>query len=155
MAYSIFYMHQCKYQILLCSFFLCVLINIKAQVVKPFTLLHGPATGISFQNTLVESAELNIITYEYYYNGGGVATADFNNDGLTDIYISGNMVPNKLYLNKGNLKFADISKVSGAEGRRGWKTGVSVADVNGDGWLDIYVCYSFIYKKLVTPFIFI
>jgi hypothetical protein len=114
----------------------------KSQPAKPFSLLPSSETNIIFRNTLVETAELNIITYEYFYNGGGVATGDFNNDGLIDIYLTGNLVPNKLYLNKGNLKFQDITKSAGVEGKKGWKTGVSVADVNGDGWLDIYVCYS-------------
>ncbi len=107
-----------------------------------FSLLPSSQTKIDFQNTLVETANANIITYEYYYNGGGVAAADFNNDGLTDLFFTANMLPNKLYLNKGNLQFQDITRQSGTGGRRGWKTGVSVVDVNGDGWLDMYVCYS-------------
>ncbi|MCX8472571.1 MAG: VCBS repeat-containing protein [Sediminibacterium sp.] len=93
-------------------------------------------------NALPETENLNIITYEYYYNGGGVAVLDINNDGLSDLYFTANYLPNKLYLNEGNFKFKDITKSAGVGGRRGWKTGVSVADVNGDGWVDIYVCYS-------------
>jgi hypothetical protein len=107
-----------------------------------FTNLKPEQTGIGFQNKIVESAGVNIITYEYFYNGGGVGAGDFNNDGLIDLYFTGNMSPNKLYLNKANMKFEDITKISGAGGKPGWKTGVSVADVNGDGFLDIYVCYS-------------
>jgi enediyne biosynthesis protein E4 len=114
----------------------------QAQILPRFTAQPSSHTGITFQNKLAESPELNIITYEYYYNGGGVATADFNKDGLVDIYLSGNMAPNKLYLNKGDLQFVDVTKAANAAGKRGWKTGVSIADVNGDGWLDIYLCYS-------------
>ncbi len=99
-------------------------------------------SGIHFYNLLKESPETNIITYEYYYNGGGVAAGDFNNDGLVDLYFTANLESNKLFLNKGNFSFEDITKKANVGGRKGWKTGVSVADVNGDGWLDIYVCYS-------------
>ncbi len=112
------------------------------QAQSLFSRQPAEQTHILFQNKLIESPSLNIITYEYYYNGGGVATGDFNNDGLIDIFFTANMQPNALYLNKGNWQFEDITKAAGLEGRRGWKTGVSVADVNGDGWLDIYVCYS-------------
>jgi enediyne biosynthesis protein E4 len=107
-----------------------------------FSALPSKETGITFQNKLVESPEANIITYEYFYNGGGAAAADFNNDGLVDLYFTSNQQENKLYLNKGGFKFQDITRTAGVGGRRGWKTGVSVADVNGDGFLDIYVCYS-------------
>lgn len=100
-------------------------------------------TGITFINQIQESEKENILTYEYFYNGGGVAAGDFNNDGLTDLYFSGNQVENKLYLNKGNWQFEDISLKSGTAGRNGgWKTGVSLVDINADGWLDIYLCYS-------------
>lgn len=111
-------------------------------VAQLFRNLPAAETGISFSNTLLESPENNIITYEYFYNGAGVGIADFNNDGLADIYFTSNMQDNKLYLNKGNLQFADITQSAGVSGRKGWKTGVSVADVNGDGWIDIYVSYS-------------
>jgi enediyne biosynthesis protein E4 len=114
--------------------------NVTAQPL--FRSLPAAETGITFQNKLIETPALNIITYEYYYNGGGVATGDFNNDGLIDIFFTANLLPNALYLNKGNMRFEDITKRSGMEGRRGWKTGVSVADVNDDGYLDVYVCYS-------------
>ncbi len=109
---------------------------------KLFTTLSAAESGITFENTLPETPEANIITYEYFYNGGGVAAGDFNNDGLVDLYFTANLAENKLFLNLGNFKFKDITKSSGAGGKRGWKTGVSVADVNGDGFLDIYVCYS-------------
>jgi len=108
-----------------------------------FTLLPATQTGIDFANTLTEGLNTNILMYEYFYNGGGVAVADLNGDGLDDIYFTGNMVANKLYLNKGDLKFEDITEVSGAGGRETpWKTGVTIADINGDSLLDIYVCYS-------------
>jgi hypothetical protein len=99
-------------------------------------------SGIVFNNNVPESENLNIITYEYFYNGGGVAIADFNNDGLEDIYFTANLAPNRLYQNLGNWQFKDITNTAKVAGKKGWKTGVSIADVNGDGWLDIYVCYS-------------
>ncbi|PWJ59358.1 VCBS repeat protein [Dyadobacter jejuensis] len=108
-----------------------------------FHLLSPEETNITFENTLTEGINTNVLMYEYFYNGGGVAIGDLNGDGLDDIYFTANMVANKLYLNKGDLKFEDITQASGAEGRpRPWKTGVSMADVNGDGKLDIFVCYS-------------
>lgn len=113
-----------------------------AQPSKLFTAVTGESSGLVFQNRIVESPAVNIVTYEYFYNGGGVGAGDFNNDGLVDLYFTGNMSANKLYLNKGGLKFEDITRTAGVAGKPGWKTGVSIADVNGDGWLDIYVCYS-------------
>lgn len=108
-----------------------------------FTLLKPEQTNINFQNTLTEGLNTNILMYEYFYNGGGVAAGDFNNDGLTDLYFTSNMGDNKFYLNKGNMKFEDITDFSGASGRPGpWKTGVNAVDINGDGKLDIYLCYS-------------
>lgn len=108
-----------------------------------FSLLDPAETNISFQNTLTEALNTNILMYEYFYNGGGVAAGDFNNDGLEDLYFTSNMGDNKLYLNRGNMKFQDITMESGAGGRPGpWKTGVNAVDVNGDGKLDIYLCYS-------------
>lgn len=113
-----------------------------AQKLPQFTVLPPEKTNIAFKNTLIESPSINIIAYEYFYNGGGVAAGDFNNDGLIDLYFTSNQQPNKLYINKGNWQFEDATKSAGVPGRRGWKTGVTVADVNGDGLLDIYVCYS-------------
>lgn len=109
---------------------------------KQFTEVPAEEAGISFRNELQETQHTNILTYEYTYNGAGVAVGDVNNDGLADIYFSGNSTPNKLYINKGEWKFEDITAQSETAGREGWKTGVTMADVNGDGWLDIYVCYS-------------
>ena len=123
-----------------------IFIAVSAFAQKPVPTLFKPIpadeSGVNFANILKESPDLNIITYEYFYNGGGVGLGDFNNDGLTDIYFSGNMQPAKLYLNTGNWKFEDITTKAGVGGKRGWKTGVSIADVNGDGFLDIYLCYS-------------
>ena len=105
-----------------------------------FTLLPPQETGISFVNTVENQRNFNIFKYRNFYNGGGVAIGDINNDGLQDIYLTGNMVPNKLYLNKGNFKFEDISESAGVKGNKPWSTGVVMVDVNQDGLLDIYVC---------------
>lgn len=99
-------------------------------------------TELAFENQIQETPQINILNYEYTYNGGGVAAADFNNDGLCDLYFTGNTVPNKLFLNEGDFKFKDITNEAGVGGRDLWKTGVTTVDVNADGWLDIYVCYS-------------
>ena len=97
-------------------------------------------TGLDFTNTLTSTKDLSILDYLYFYNGGGVSIGDINDDGLPDIFFTGNQVKNKLYLNKGNLDFEDISSTAGIEGNSDWNTGVTMADVNGDGLLDIYVC---------------
>ena len=108
-----------------------------------FSLLPAERTNIDFNNTIVENKVANIISYQYFYNGGGVAVGDLNNDGLDDIYFSGNMTKAKLYLNKGNMQFEDITEKAGiTEIAFSWKTGATFADVNGDGKLDIYQCYS-------------
>ncbi|HEV2480540.1 MAG TPA: VCBS repeat-containing protein [Puia sp.] len=111
---------------------------------KPlFQLLPASATDIHFSNDIRETEELNVLNYEYFYNGGGVAAGDINNDGLVDLLFTANSKPCKLYLNLGGFKFKDITKEAGLEGRpNSWKTGVTMADVNGDGLLDIYICYS-------------
>ncbi len=107
-----------------------------------FSLVSDSQTFITFQNTIKETKTLNFLNNANIYNGGGVATADFNNDGLTDVYFIANQKSNKLYLNKGDFKFEDITKTAGVEDAEGWSTGVSVVDINNDGWFDIYVCKS-------------
>ena len=107
-----------------------------------FKEIKSSESGISFENKLTFDAAFNIYTYRNYYNGGGVGLGDVNNDGLIDIYMTANMLPNKLFLNKGNFKFEDITATAKVAGTKAWSTGVSLADVNGDGLLDIYVCNS-------------
>lgn len=107
-----------------------------------FTEMSPDETGIVFSNVITEDGHNNIMTYEYTYNGAGVAVGDLNNDGLTDIYFIGNQVPNKLFLNLGDWKFEEVTLQAGLQGRNDWNTGVSLVDINGDGWLDIYVSYS-------------
>jgi hypothetical protein len=97
-------------------------------------------SGIDFKNTLKEDAEHSIINYIYFYNGGGVSAGDINNDGLADLYFVSNQNENKLYLNKGNLEFEDISNKANVEGSSDWNTGTTMVDINNDGYLDIYVC---------------
>lgn len=109
---------------------------------KLFKKLTSAETGIDFTNKIQESNGFNYFTYEYIYNGGGVAVGDINNDGLPDLFYTANLSFNKLYLNKGNLKFEDISKTAGIEASRDWCTGVTMVDINNDGWLDIYVSRS-------------
>ncbi|MCB0551306.1 MAG: VCBS repeat-containing protein, partial [Phaeodactylibacter sp.] len=107
-----------------------------------FTLINGKYSGITFSNEVQDQKDFNILTFRNYYNGGGVAIGDLNNDGLNDIFFTANMQPNRLYLNKGGFKFEDISESAGISGTGYWSTGVTFADVNADGWLDIYVCNS-------------
>jgi hypothetical protein len=107
-----------------------------------FTKLDAGRTGVGFENTLKEDAQANVLNYAYFYNGGGVAIGDINNDGLPDILFTGNMSPNRLFLNKGNFEFEDITEKSGIALKQGWCTGATMVDINGDGLLDIYICRS-------------
>ena len=107
-----------------------------------FTLVPPDSSKVEFINKVEDGESFNILTYRNFYNGGGVAIGDINNDGLSDIFFTSNMEKNKLYLNKGNFEFEDISEKAGIEGTRAWSTGVTMTDVNGDGLLDIYVCNS-------------
>tara|TARA_B100001057_G_C22734441_1_gene905216 strand:- start:292 stop:1194 length:903 start_codon:yes stop_codon:yes gene_type:complete len=105
---------------------------------KKFTKLSSGITNVSFKNKLYETNTRNYFTNPYMYLGAGVAAGDFNNDGLEDLFFLGNMVPNKLYINQGNLKFNDISESAGIEGDDRWYSGVTLIDINNDGFLDIY-----------------
>ena len=139
-----------KYQVNIFNFLLSVVFVIlvsncsthsdKTQAL--FEEISSESSGIAFSNTLTFDNDFNVYTYRNYYNGGGVALGDINDDGLIDIYLSANMLPNKLYLNKGDFQFEDITEKAGVAGTKAWSTGVSMADVNGDGFIDIYVCNS-------------
>lgn len=128
--------------ILLGSFALLFSCKSKPGTTHLFTEVSPDHSGIQFSNDLQENEDYNIDTYEYLYNGGGVSTGDVNNDGLPDILFTGNMVADKLYLNKGDLQFKDITSQSGFTSRSKWKTGAAMVDVNGDQLIDIYLCYS-------------
>src|SRR3954462_12569931 len=105
-----------------------------------FTLLQN--TNIDFQNSVVDSKKENSFLFRNFYNGGGVAVGDINNDGLADVLLTSNMEENKLYLNKGDLKFEDITSKTGMKQDSMWSTGAVMVDINNDGWLDLYVCNS-------------
>lgn len=112
------------------------------EITMLFSSLPADYTGIDFINQLDYTEEYNTYTFRNFYNGGGVGLGDINNDGLIDVFFSGNLVPNKLYLNKGNFQFEDITAKAGVAAPGVWTTGVSFVDINGDGWLDIYLCKS-------------
>ncbi|MFM1878587.1 MAG: hypothetical protein RLZZ241_1453 [Bacteroidota bacterium] len=113
--------------------------NTETEKPTLFTLISGDSSGIDFINQVENQKDFNIFKYRNFYNGGGVALGDINNDGLVDIFLTGNMVSNKLYLNLGNFKFQDITEKAGVGGNKPWSTGVTMADLNADGLLDIYV----------------
>jgi len=113
--------------------------NIQAQTTKLFDLLPASTTQVDFVNALNDSQTANILIYANFYGGGGVGVIDVNNDGLEDLFFVGNLVPNQLYLNKGNFKFEKITEEAGIDFDGGWSTGVTIADVNNDGFQDIYI----------------
>lgn len=117
------------------------------EVIRQFQKIDNNAAALTFANSINESDTLNYYTFPYLYMGGGVSVGDINNDGLQDLFFTGNMCPNRLYLNKGNFQFEDISQAAGVLGDDRWYTGVTMVDVNTDGWLDIYLSVSGIYQK--------
>ncbi len=130
-----------KHFVLLCSAaFLAFACSTKDDTL--FEELPASETGIDFVNRSLEKKEFNIFNYRNFYNGGGVAIGDVNNDGLSDVFVTSNFEDNKLYLNKGGMHFEDITVQAGIVGKKFWSTGVTFADVNGDGLMDIYVCNS-------------
>jgi hypothetical protein len=106
-----------------------------------FESLSSEVTHIGFANNIEPTFDFNILDYNYFYNGGGVAAADFNNDGFTDLYFTGNQVSGRLYLNSGNFNFKDVTEKAGV-GTKNWATGIAVADVNNDGLADMYISYA-------------
>ena len=119
-----------------------ILISCSEKEIKLFEEISPKESGIDFENNLFFKQDFNIFTYRNYYNGGGVGLGDINNDGLLDIYFTSNLNQNKLYLNKGNFQFEDITETAKVGGTKSWSTGVSIVDINSDGFLDIYVSNS-------------
>ena len=109
---------------------------------KLFTLLSQNQTNIKFKNILQETKDFNVLQYGYLYNGGGVSVGDVNNDGLEDLYFTGNMVASRLYINQGDFKFKEVAELAGVDAPGLWNTGTTMVDINSDGFLDIFVCRS-------------
>jgi len=114
--------------------------SLLAMVLPLFTKLSSKQTNIDFENLITNNQDLNIFNYRNFYNGGGVAIGDINNDGFSDIVLTANQGSNKIYLNQQNFNFKDITKTSNISGKNTWSTGVVMVDINADGWLDIYIC---------------
>ncbi|MCR8560733.1 VCBS repeat-containing protein [Mucilaginibacter sp. BJC16-A38] len=131
-----------------CLYFLSPLLLWSCRHATLFEQVSSGHSGIHFSNTIVENDSINPLDKLNIYNGGGVGIGDFNNDGLQDIYFVGNAVPNKLYLNKGDMKFDDVTTEAGVPGSGGWGRGVAVVDINNDGLMDIYVCYTLLSDSL-------
>ena len=126
------------YRFIITATLFFILFSCKSKTV--FEIIESTSSGIHFNNIINDNDSLNILDVENIYNGGGVGIGDFNNDGLQDIYFTANTVANKLYLNKGDFKFNDITDTAGVNGAGRWSRGVSVVDINNDGLQDIYVC---------------
>src|SRR3954471_8557390 len=123
--------------------FFCLVVSLLLACNRNRTLfkkIPSSRSGIKFNNKIVENDSVNPLTLVNVYNGGGVGIGDFNNDGLQDIYFTGNQVPGRLYLNKGGFKFEDITDKAGVAGMGRWARGVSVIDINNDGLMDMYIC---------------
>jgi hypothetical protein len=133
-----------SFRLVLCAILVIALGSCNKQNKKPelFTLQSNEDIGINFTNQLNDQQQTNVFSFRNYYNGGGVAIGDLNNDGLNDVFLISNQGSNKLYINKGNWKFEDVTAKAGVKGIKYWSTGVTLVDINGDGWLDIYVCHS-------------
>jgi len=134
----------------------CIIIGISAscnqnesteKINSLFVKMSVEQTGIDFMNVLNEDHNHNIFTFDYMYNGSGVAVGDLNNDGLTDIYFTGNAANNKLYINQGDFKFRDITMQAGVSASNSWNNGVTIVDINQDGFLDLYVCRSYSFNE--------
>ena len=138
----IFFMNQFRLILICLSLIWISACNTKETLFDKISSSHS---GITFNNSIVENDSINPLNVVNIYNGGGVGIGDFNNDGLQDIYLTGNMVSSKLYLNKGNFQFEDITEKAGVEGMGRWARGVSIVDINNDGLMDIYICNT-IYK---------
>ncbi|MDF2430629.1 MAG: hypothetical protein JWP44_260 [Mucilaginibacter sp.] len=134
-----------KYLLLLLFLFLIVSCKKKTTL---FEQIPSSYSGIHFNNKIVENDSINPLDKLNIYNGGGIGIGDFNNDGLQDVYLVGNAVSNKLYINKGNMKFEDVTKQAGVAGSGGWGRGAAVIDINNDGLMDIYVCYTLLSDSL-------
>jgi hypothetical protein len=139
---------QLNFKLLLAGFVLMQLMPSCKNDDRLFHAIPSSQSGIHFNNKIVENDSINPIDLTNVYNGGGVGIGDFNNDGLQDIYFTGNLVSNKLYLNKGKFKFEDITQKAGVGGDGKWCRGVSVVDINNDGWMDIYVSASILSEGL-------
>lgn len=139
-----------KKSMLFLCFVVIVSCNSKKEENKPylFEALEAKQTGLDFVNKLTASPDFNMFKYMYFYNGAGVGAADFNNDGLTDLFFASNQGQNRMYLNKGGLQFEDVTVAAKIPGDGGWSTGVSVVDINNDGLMDLYICRVGNYEKL-------
>lgn len=129
-----------RYWILVCI--ICFSCTTEKTIEPLFSLLPSSKTKVTFSNDLKDSEDLNIVTFEYFYNGGGVAAGDLNNDGWTDLVFTGNMVNSRIYFNHGDFNFEDRTEASGFDTQGRWATGVNLIDINMDGWLDIYISCS-------------